>query len=59
MIITKPPKPTIVVFTRRSRKKGAKDDSEVEFHRPPPTYEEKAKIVKGWSRHKKLQRTQV
>ena len=43
VIITKPPKPFTIVFTRRSKKKGAKDDSGVEFYQPPPTYEERLK----------------
>ena len=46
MIITKPPKPSTIVFTRRSKKKGAKDDNEVEFYRPPPTYEERLKQLR-------------
>ena len=43
VIITKPPKPTIAILTRRSMKKGAKDESEVAFYRPPPTFEERLK----------------
>ena len=31
MIIAKPPKPSTDIFTRRSKKKGGKDDNEVEF----------------------------
>ena len=46
MIITKPPKPSTVVFTTRSKKKSAKDDSEVEFYQPPPTYEERMKQLR-------------
>ena len=46
MIITKPPKPTTTVFTRRSRRKGAKDEGEVEFYQPPPTYEERLKKLR-------------
>ena len=43
VIITKPPKPTIAIFTRRSMKKGAKNEGKVEFYRPPLTFEERLK----------------
>ena len=43
MIITKPPKPSTTIFIGRSKKKGGKDVSEVEFYRSPPTYEERLK----------------
>ena len=42
----KPPKPSTIVFTMRSKKKSGKDDSEVEFYRYPPTYEERLKQLR-------------
>ena len=41
VIITKPQKPTTVVFTRRSKK--GKKESETVFVQPPPTFEERLK----------------
>lgn len=34
MIITKPPKPSVAIFTKGSRKKGI----DVFFRKPPPTF---------------------
>lgn len=39
VIITKSPKPSTVMFTKRSKKKG----SEVVFSKPPLTFQEKLK----------------
>ena len=41
VIITKPQKPTTIVFTRRSRE--GKKESKVVFVQPPPTFEERLK----------------
>ena len=46
VIITKPPKPSTVVFTRRSRKKIDKEGSDVIFNRPPPTFHERLKVLR-------------
>ena len=46
MIITKPPKPSTAVFIRRSRKKDDKEGSDVIFNRPPPTFQERIKVIR-------------
>ena len=38
--ITKAPKSSTAVFTRRMRGKAGKDSGDVVFKRPPPTFEE-------------------
>ena len=46
VIITKPPKPSTAVFTRRSRKKAGKECNDVIFNRPPVTFQERLKILR-------------
>ena len=46
VIITKPPKPSIAVFTRRFRKKAGKEGSDVIFNRPPPTFQERLTVLR-------------
>ena len=46
VIITKPPKPSTAVFTRRSRKKAGKECSDAIFNRPPPTFQERIKVLR-------------
>ena len=45
--ITKPPKPSIVVFTRRSKKKADKEGGDIIFSQPPPKFKEKLKALRG------------
>ena len=47
MIITKPPKPSIAIFTRRSKKEAGKGGSEVVFSKPPLTFQERVKQMEG------------
>ena len=44
VIITRPAKPSTIVFTRRSsRKKVDKEGGDIIFERPPPTFQERMK----------------
>ena len=45
VIITKPTKPSTIIFTRRSRKK-AKKGGDIIFNRPPPTFQDRLKELK-------------
>ena len=47
--ITKPPKQSTIVFTRRSRKKAGEESSEVIFKRLPPNFEEELKNLREGS----------
>ena len=45
VIITKPPKPSIAIFTRRTRKKVDKEGGDVIFIQPPPTFQDRLKEI--------------
>ena len=45
VIITKPPKPSTAMFMR-SKKKAGKEGSDVIFNRPPPTFQERIKLLR-------------
>ena len=47
MIITKPSKPSTVVFSRRSRKKVDKEGGDIIFSRPPPTFQDRLKELEA------------
>ena len=43
VIITKPSKPSTIMFTRRLRKKSDKGGVDIIFIKPPPTFQDKLK----------------
>ena len=49
VIITKPPKPYTIVFTRRTRNKVGEESSSVIFKKPPPTFENRLKALREGS----------
>ena len=48
--ITKAPKQSTAVFTRRTRGKASKESSTIIFKKPPPTFEENIKNLREGSR---------
>ena len=45
--ITKPPKPSTIVFTRRSKKKAGEEGSDIKFSQPPPTFKDRLNTLRG------------
>ena len=55
VIITKPTKPSTVVFTERpSRKKVDKEGGDIIFRKPPPTFQDRLKELQDGARIKKI-----